>query len=195
VAVPVDDAGLREVLAGTRASLSGSRDVRWVRDEQLHLTLRFFADLPPDRVPAVEDACRAASASSGPFDLEVRGLGRFPAHGPLRVVWAGLGAGREALVAIASALAGELEARGFPAVAGEKPFAPHLTLARARDPRGSRDAARAVAALTPSTGVFGTQRVDALVLTRSDLGSGPPVHTPLGRFSLARPLRPEAAAG
>lgn len=186
MAVPVADAGLREAVAGTRASLSGSRDLRWVRDEQLHLTLRFFADLPPDRVPAVEDAARAASATPNPFDLEVRGLGRFPAHGPLRVVWAGLGAGREALVALASALAGELEARGFPAVAGEKPFAPHLTLARARDPRGSRDAARAVAALTPSTGVFGIQRVDALVLFRSDLGSGPPVHTPLGRFALAR---------
>jgi len=193
--VPVADPGLTEALAGTRAALSGSRDLRWVRDDQLHLTLRFFADLPGDRAAAVEEAARAACAGSSPFTLEVRGLGRFPAHGPLRVVWAGLGAGREALVALAAVLAGQLEARGFPAVAGEKPFAPHLTLARARDPRGSRDAARAVAALTPSRGMFGTQRVNALVLYRSDLGSGPPVHTSLGRFPLARPLRPEAAAG
>jgi 2'-5' RNA ligase len=193
VAVPVADAGLREALAATRASLSGSRDLRWVRDEQLHLTLRFFADLPGGNLQAVEEASRAACSPFSPFALEVRGLGRFPAHGPLRVVWAGLGAGREALVALAASLAGELEARGFPAVAGEKPFAPHLTLARARDPRGSRDAARAVAALTPSTGAFGAQRVEALVLFRSDLGSGPPVHTPLGRYPLARPLRPEAA--
>ena len=186
MAVPIADAGLREALQGTRAALSGSRDLRWVREEQLHLTLRFFPDLPAgDRVAAVEDAARAAATAHPPFDLELRGLGRFPAHGPLRVVWAGLGAGREALVALAAALAGQLEARGFPAVAGETPFAPHLTLARARDPRGSRDAARAVAALTPSTGAFGTQRVDAIVLYRSDLGSGPPVHTPLGRFPLS----------
>ncbi len=139
-------------------------------------------------MPAVEDAARAACAACAPFDLEVRGLGRFPAHGPLRVVWAGLGTGREPLVALAAALAGALEGRGFPA--DERPFSPHLTLARARDPRGSRDAARAVAALVPSTGAFGIQRVDTLVLYRSDLGTGPPVHSPLGRFPLARPLRP-----
>lgn len=159
-----------------------------MRDAHLHLTLRFFADLPGERVPAVEEAARAACAASVPFDLEVRGLGRFPSQGPLRVVWAGLGTGREALVALAAALAGALEARGFPAEG--KAIAPHLTLARARDPRGSRDAARAIAALVPSTGAFGTQRVDALVLFRSDLGTGPPVHSPLGRFPLAWPLRP-----
>jgi len=183
VAVPVADAALREALARPRAALSGSRDLRWVQGEQLHLTLRFFADLPPALADPVAEAARAACAAAAPFDLEVRGLGRFPPHGPLRVVWAGLGAGREPLAALAAALARELEARGFPAE--ERPLAPHLTLARARDPRGSKENARAVAAFAPSVGAFGTQRVDALVLYRSDLGSGPPVHTPLGRFPLS----------
>ena len=112
----------------------------------------------------------------------MRGLGRFPSHGPLRVVWAGLAGGREALVALAEALSRELEARGFPPE--ERPLSPHLTLGRARDPRGSKAAARAVAALAPSYGTFGIQRVDALAFYRSELGSGPPVHTPLGRFPL-----------
>ena len=171
MAVPVADAVLRAALARPRAALSGARDLRWVHGEQLHLTLRFFADLPPERAEAVA-AASAAGAAAAPFDLEVRGLGRFPAHGPLRVVWAGLGAGREPLVALAGSLARELEARGFPAE--ERPFAPHLTLARARDPRGSKENARAVAAFAPSVGAFGTQRVDGLVLFRSDLGAGLP---------------------
>jgi 2'-5' RNA ligase len=183
VAVPVVDAGVLEALGRARAALSGVRDLRWVRDAQLHLTLRFFADLPADRTEAAADASRAAGAAASRFDLEVRGLGRFPPHGPLRVVWAGLGAGREALVALAAGLAEELAARGFPAE--ERPFAPHLTLARSRDPRGSKEAARAVAAFAPSVGALGTQAVDALVLVRSDLGSGPPVHTALGRFPLS----------
>ncbi|MBK9062816.1 MAG: RNA 2',3'-cyclic phosphodiesterase [Acidobacteria bacterium] len=186
--MPVGDAALREALSRPRASLSGSRDLRWVQGEQLHLTLRFFADLPPALADPVAEAARAACAAAAPFDLEVRGLGRFPPHGPLRVVWAGLGDGRDPLVALALALARELETRGFPAE--ERPFAPHLTLARARDPRGSKENARAVAALAPSVGALGTQRVDALVLYRSDLGAGPPVHTPLGRFPLTGSLRP-----
>lgn len=188
--MPIADAALREALARPRAALSGSRDLRWVQGEQLHLTLRFFADLPPALGDAVAGAAAAACASAAPFDLEVRGLGRFPAHGPLRVIWAGLGAGREPLVALAAALGRELEARGFPVE--ERPFAPHLTLARARDPRGSKENARAVAAFAPSVGSLGTQRVDALVLYRSDLGTGPPVHTPLGRFPLTGPLHPAA---
>jgi 2'-5' RNA ligase len=183
VAVPVADARVCEALGKARASLSGARDLRWVRDEQLHLTLRFFADLPAVRWEAVADAARAAADSSPRFDLEVRGLGRFPSHGPVRVVWAGLGGGRAELVALGAALQLELSARGFPEE--ERPLSPHLTLARARDPRGSRDAARAVAALAPSVGSLGVQAVDALVLYRSELGSGPPVHTPLGRFPLA----------
>ncbi len=181
--MPVADAALREALGRARAALSGTRDLRWVREEQLHLTLRFFADLPPARSEAAAEAARAACATVPRFDLEVRGIGRYPAHGPLRVVWAGLGAGREALVALATALAAELSARGFQQE--ERPFAPHLTLARARDPRGSKAAARTVAAFVPTVGSLGVQAVDALVLTRSDLGSGPPVHTPLGRFALS----------
>ena len=117
------------------------------------------------------------------FDLELRGLGRFPSHGPLRVVWAGIGEGRESLAALAEALSRELSARGFEAE--ERPFSPHLTLARCRDPRGSREAARAVAAFAPSVGRLGVQPVDALVLYRSELGSGPPVHTPVRRAPLA----------
>ncbi len=180
--MPVTDAALRQALGKARAALSGARDLRWVREEQLHLTVRFFADLPLARSEAAAEAARAAGARVPPLELEVRGIGRFPAHGPLRVVWAGLGEGRDALVALGAALAAELAARGFPGE--ERPFAPHLTLARARDPRGSRLAARAVAALVPAVGGLGVQAVDALFLIRSDLGSGPPVHTPLGRFPL-----------
>ncbi len=182
MAVPVADAAVREALGNVRAALSGARDLRWVRDEQLHLTLRFFADLPSARWEAAAEAAAAACASGPHFDLEVRGLGRFPSHGPLRVVWAGLGAGREALVALGTALRRELSARGFEEE--ERPLSPHLTLARARDPRGSKEAARAVAAFAPSVGALGVEAVGGLVLYRSDLGAGPPVHTPLGRFPL-----------
>ena len=170
---------MREALARLRAALSAAPDLRWVRDEHLHLTLRFFADLPADRADAAAEAVEAGCREAGPFVLEIRGLGRFPSHGPLRVVWAGLGEGTGSLSALAGAIGRELEGRGFPR--DERPFAPHLTLARARDPRGSRPAARLVASLAPTIGRLGTQGVDALVLYRSELGAGPPVHTPIRR--------------
>jgi 2'-5' RNA ligase len=187
VAVPVTDAGVNEALGRARTTLSLARDLRWVRDEQLHLTLRFFADLPSAQADLAAAAAAAACASALCFDLEVRGLGCFPSHGPLRVVWAGLGNGLAELVALGAALQRELSARGFPEE--KRPLSPHLTLARARDPRGSRDAAQDLAAFAPSVGALGVQAVDALVLYRSNLGAGPPVHTPLGRFPLVPSLR------
>lgn len=187
MSVPVADAGVRVALGNARTALSLACDLRWVRDEQLHLTLRFFPDLSSVQADLAAAAAAAACASLPRFDLEVCGLGRFPSHGPLRVVWAGLGSGRAELVALGAALQRELSARGFQEE--ERPLSPHLTLARARDPRGSRGAARAVAAFAPSVGALGVQAVDALVLYRSDLGAGPPVHTPLGRFPLTAALR------
>lgn len=187
MAVPVTDASVNGALGRARTALSLARDLRWVRDGQLHLTLRFFADLPSAQADRAVEAAAAACASFPCFDLEVRGLGRFPSHGPLRVLWAGLGNGRAELVALGAALQRELSARGFPE--DKRPLSPHLTLARARHPRGSRDAALAVAAFAPSVGALGVQAVDALVLCRSDLGAGAPVHTRLGRFPLVPSLR------
>lgn len=150
---------------------------------QRHLTLRFFEELSEDRVEDVGGAAGAAAAESSGFDLELEGLGCFPLRGPAKVVWAGFGGGREPLVHLAAALSRELAGRGFP---GERrPFAPHLTLARSRNPRGSTAAAAAVRADAAHAGQLGRVRVEALLLIRSTLGSGPPRHDVLGTFPLA----------
>jgi len=130
----------------------------------------------------VRGAAGAAAAQAPRFDLELEGLGCFPERGPAKVVWVGCGWGREALVHLAAALSRELAGREF---SGDtRPFAPHLTLARSRNPRGSATAAEAVRALAAPAGPLGRARVEALLLIRSTLGSGPPRHDVLGVFPL-----------
>jgi RNA 2',3'-cyclic 3'-phosphodiesterase len=154
-----------------------------VPSPQRHLTLRFFEELPEGRVEDVCGAAGAAAAETPRFDLEMEGLGCFPERGPAKVVWAGFGGGREALVHLAAALSRELAGRGFP---GEtRPFSPHLTLARSRNPRGSSAVAAAVRGSAFSAWPLGRVRVEALLLIRSTLGSGPPRHDVLGKFPLA----------
>jgi 2'-5' RNA ligase len=150
---------------------------------QRHLTLRFFDELPENRVEDVRGAAGAAAEGVPCFDLELESVGCFPPRGPAKVVWVGCGAGREALVAFAEAISRALESRGFPG--DTRPFSPHLTLARARNRRGSPAVAAALHAGAADAGPLGRIRVDRVLLIHSTLGSGPPRHDVLGAFPLA----------
>ena len=150
---------------------------------QRHLTLRFFEELPEDRVEEVRDAARAAAATVRTFDLELAGVGCFPPRGPAKVVWVGCGAGRESLLALAEAVSRALESRGFPG--DTRPFSPHLTVARARNRSGSSAVAAVVRGNAVDPRPLGQARIDRLLLVHSTLGPGPPRHDVLGSFPLA----------
>ncbi len=114
--------------------------VRWVRPEQMHLTLRFLGDTPTDGLPAVQQAMDAAAAASRPFALRLGGVGCFPNSSRPRVVWVGLaapGGGDSApLLALKAALDEALTPLGWPPE--DRPFRAHLTLGRVKDERAAR---------------------------------------------------------
>lgn len=111
------------------------RSVRWAAVEGLHLTLAFLGELDDDRLADAEQAAVVAAREGAPFALRLTHLGSFgPAHSP-RVIWAGVSGNPDALSALGNLqvrLTSELEMRGFPPE--ERPFAPHLTLARVNEP-------------------------------------------------------------
>lgn len=105
----------------------------------------------------------AGAAEVAPFDVGLRGLGGFPSPARPRVIWAGLGDGVAAAAALARRVDGALATLGFPREA--RAFSAHVTLGRVRAPRLNRPLARALA----GGGDLGRQRVDRLVLMRSEL--------------------------
>jgi 2'-5' RNA ligase len=103
--------------------------VRWVRLDGLHLTLRFLGPTPDDRLAQAAAAVQAvAEAAAGPIPIELGGAGTFPPEGRPRALWLGIVDGAEALGDLAAKLDAELTAAGWPA--DQRPFRPHLTLAR-----------------------------------------------------------------
>ena len=106
----------------------GGRDVRWVRLDGLHLTLRFIGPTLDDRVGAAIEAVRVAGATTQPFDVAIGGAGVFPPHGRPRALWLGLRDGEGALADLASAVDAALNGAGW--TFESKPFVAHLTLAR-----------------------------------------------------------------
>ena len=107
-------------------------DVKWVETENLHFTLRFFGELDPGAVERVVLAVTAVTAATTAFTLRLDGLGTFPPRGRPRVLWAGVGAGRAELEALASRLEERFVEHGLGRA--DRVFAPHLTLGRVRDP-------------------------------------------------------------
>ena len=153
-------------------------DVAWVARDSVHLTLKFLGGVETTRLAAVTAALVAAAARADPFDIGLSGLGGFPSPERPRVIWAGLGEGVAATAALAHAVDGALATLGFPRET--RAFSGHVTLGRVRAPRSNRPLAEALA----SGGEFGRQRVDRLVLMRSELSARGARHTELGAAPL-----------
>lgn len=162
----------------------GGRDVRWVRLDGLHLTLRFLGPTLDDRVTLAREATRAAGREGAPFEVVIGGAGTFPPAGRPRALWLGIRQGGEELAGLAAAANRALVAAGWPPE--ERPFRAHLTLARA-DGVGSAPAIarRLIEVAGPARIPAG---IDRIVLFESITGGGPARYEPIEevRLGLAR---------
>ncbi|KAF0220873.1 MAG: hypothetical protein FD174_870 [Geobacteraceae bacterium] len=119
-----DDA--KEVL---RAICHGLPEARWVPLDQLHLTLRFIGDADEHAFAAIKAAL--GEVEGAPFHLALRRIGHFPPGKRMRVLWVGIEA-CEALTKLQQDVELALGTAGVPPE--ERPFSPHITLARFREP-------------------------------------------------------------
>jgi len=166
LAIPLPER-LRSAACASRAVLAPRGDGwRFVREQGIHLTLRFLGEVEPLRRDALDAAWREAVAGTPPLALRLRGAGLFPATGRPRVLWLGIDdeTGEGALARLADRLEGSARAQGFPPEG--RPFAAHVTLARS--PRGTR----VVRPPVPRIGDFGAFVAERVVLYRSEVGPG-----------------------
>jgi len=123
---------VREHLAELVNSLRAvSPRTRWVRPENLHVTLKFIGEVPEAKLASIRTAL-AQVRSDRPVTLDFGGLGFFPNERHPRVFWAGIEASPNL-----KTLAADIEkATETLSIAREqRPFSPHLTLARFEPPR------------------------------------------------------------
>jgi RNA 2',3'-cyclic 3'-phosphodiesterase len=105
-------------------------NVRWARTEGLHVTLKFLGEVPLPKVDTVKQAL-ASIRGIDPFVIQIGGAGYFPTERAPRVVWLGVQAGHE-LTALAARVDAALGPVGF--AKEDRPYKPHLTLARVQMP-------------------------------------------------------------
>jgi RNA 2',3'-cyclic 3'-phosphodiesterase len=125
IAIDVPD-GLKEKAT---AMCNGVASARWVPASQLHLTLRFIGDA--DEALFREIAGSLDLVDSPVFDLTFRGTGCFPGPRRPRVLWIGMEESQP-LLSLQRRIEEAVVAAGV--VPEERPFSPHLTLARLKEP-------------------------------------------------------------
>ncbi|MDX1530001.1 MAG: RNA 2',3'-cyclic phosphodiesterase [Rhodothermales bacterium] len=171
VALPVP-APIRAELRALREALDGAR---WTRPEQFHLTLRFVGGVEAERVPAFEAAL--AEVQAPPLDLAIDGLSTFPNRRRPRVLVARVEPD-PALLDVQAQVEAAVRALGVEP--DEKPFRPHVTLARLKRP----DAKAVHAYVRRHEGFRAPFHADHFALYASALGPVGAVHERLAAFPL-----------
>ncbi len=150
--------------------------ISWGRLENLHLTTKFIGEWPEPRLEEVHAALRGLTRRA-PIPIQVRGLGFFPNRRAPRVFWAGVEA-PGALAELAGATERALAKLG---VAEERrPYSPHLTLARIKEPVPLGGLHEAIDQLASTE--FGAFTADRFCLYQSVLRPAGAVYTRLAEF-------------
>ena len=179
----VPPAEARAELAAAIHELPAEPPLRWTRPEQWHLTLAFLAEVD-DRTcgQLVERLARVAQRHPPP-ELSLVGGGRFGAN----VLWTRVDGDRAALRRLVDAVRAAVRRCGLPT--DQRPYRPHLTVARGR---GGGKAASDLTPLVASLQGFAgsTWPASDLHLVRSHLGAGPggtARHEVVATWALTRP--------
>lgn len=150
-------------------------DIRWVRPEGIHSTLKFFGDISAGDVANIASVVGMAAEKEAPFSLAIGGAGLFPdAHRP-RVLWLGMNGDVERLLLFQRGIEEALFQIGFPRE--ERPFQPHLTLGRIRTAKGLIGLTRALEKGQEYTA--GRFIASGLSLIQSELTPGGAIYTRL----------------
>jgi len=190
VAIDLDEP-IRQRIVGFVEGISGfAPDVRWMKPEALHLTLKFIGEFSEPKVEELKTAL--TNVKSSPFDISFSGTGFFPTAKAARVFWIGVHVD-ERLQKLAAAVDDAVAKLGVEREA--RAYTPHLTLARAgsgRPTRGKEDKANnrfqklreRLEKMPPPD--FGTMTAREFYLYQSKLSPRGSEYTKLERFAFSQ---------
>jgi 2'-5' RNA ligase len=154
-------------------------DVKWVRPEAMHLTLKFLGEIRDVEAVDVCNIVKEVAARHRAFSLGVRQVGHFGGRSA-RVLWVGAGLSDETLSALHADLEERLAEAGWPEET--RKFSAHLTLCRIRNAKAGVKLAEAAKRFEDFE--LGTLRADSVSVYESKLTPHGPIYTCLGKYGL-----------
>ena len=175
IAIPVPESVfvLQGNLKNTIEKKTGK--VRWMKRDQLHLTLKFVGDTPEESIDDVRGVMQKVANKMTPFKIIIQGVGCFPKIERPHVMWVGLDGAIDKLNQLVTAVHDGLHPLGFPRE--EKEFHPHITMARAKYPQKKTPDISSFLNTTYDPIPF---RIEKIQFISSELFPNGPVYTILG---------------
>ena len=164
---------LREAVPDASAS--------WSRPENVHLTLKFFGNVPRQDLTRISAAATRVAQQFSSFQIRIGGTGVFPRRSRPQVLWVGVEDSSNCLSDLQQRLEEEFAREGF--AKEDRGFRPHLTIARLRRPEDARQLAEAHIQTKFS---FIEVPVNEFVLFRSELSPKGSRYTTISKHGLSR---------
>lgn len=111
----------------------------WSKPENVHLTLKFFGNVPAQNVAQISVAGSRVASEFSSFQIRIGGTGVFPRRNRPQVLWIGVEDSSGRLSDLQQRLEEEFAREGF--AKEDRGFRPHLTIARLRKPEDARQLA------------------------------------------------------
>ncbi|MEN6371249.1 MAG: RNA 2',3'-cyclic phosphodiesterase [Armatimonadota bacterium] len=181
VAVLISDSLKRRISSVQEEFIKVAPAVKWVANENYHITIKFLGGVKSDRIKAISQAIEEAVRYIEPFDVELGGAGAFPNPGRPKTVWVGVTSGSEMLAKIAGRVDDALEKLGFEKET--RPFKSHITIGRVKDSRDAKELGPVLE--SAKTGRLGSFKVESVAVMKSDLRREGPVYSVIREVRLS----------
>jgi 2'-5' RNA ligase len=174
VSIDLEDPQVLSRIGSILSSLKAlGGDLKPVEEENIHLTLKFLGDVSTPRLAKVKSSLQQLAFPS--FTAEIKGAGSFPNLKHMNVIWVGVNEGWTQVEQIYEQVEKLLSSLGFRRE--NRPFSPHITIARVRSGRKRDEVANFLQHLSDES--FGTIAVDKVRLKQSILSSVGPKYSTL----------------
>ncbi len=178
IAVKISDSAVLLARSFQDSLKTSGVKAKWVRAENMHITLKFLGNVKTDLLPSIGETLSAVCACHDAATLCLKGMGVFPGIRKARVVWAGFEGETDRLYHMQKHMEDELGRIGFPV--DKRKFRFHLTLARIKHRVDSRQLLSGIEKFKDTRSDLFS--VDRLILYESDLKPSGPIYRPLDEF-------------
>jgi 2'-5' RNA ligase len=178
IEIPED---IRNEVVAVEEKLGSFYRAKWVEKDNIHLTLKFLGDVEEKGLKDIKNIVSEISKKNSGFDLNLENIGGFPNLKRPRVLWIGVGQGKENTVSLIEQLEKEFARLGIQPEKRKK--TPHITIGRVKGliERGGEKEREDVNKLTYKSRVF---RVDTVSIIKSVLTPRGAIYTVLERYMM-----------
>jgi len=181
IAIPLNRRTHSELLQLQDKLRKSHADIKWVKPENIHLTLKFLGDIDESQATQIKTTLTEVSKRHNPFSMHLSSLGTFPKLSSPRVVWVGIDEGQQECKTLQKSVEDALEKLGFEKE--NRKFTAHLTLGRVRS---DKNKSQFINLLEENRDFSSKTRitVERIILFQSTLSKEGSIYAPLSKHIL-----------